>query len=276
MDSSFRLFKSASKAASSSTSSSTTDSLDSIDEKIEKLIYYPPDNTSRKDFNHLNTTHSKLLILSKNEHDIPIVIVNPIGKKSAKYIVFSHGNGSDIATMFDYFKALANSCGVNVVGYDYIGYGLSRKALPSEQGCYDSLECTVDYLIKTLHVEPVNIFLVGQSLGTGIVVDYVSKCKWTVPIILISPYKSICTVVIDTSCIKPIDKYTTLDKLNQVICPVKIFHGTADKVISIKFGKTVYEKLLNKTFKPVWFEGVGHNDILESMTREHYMEVLDY
>lgn len=33
----------------------------------------------------------------------------------------------------------------------------------------------------------------------------------------------------------------------------------------IKYGKSIYSKLKNKSFDPVWLEGLGHNDILEKI-----------
>ena len=41
------------------------------------------------------------------------------------------------------------------------------------------------------------ITLIGQSLGTGIVVEYCKKTNWKNPIILLSPYKSIVRVQYD-------------------------------------------------------------------------------
>src|SRR5258705_194298 len=84
---------------------------------------------------------------------------------------------------------------------------------------------------NNMNIEEKNIILIGQSLGTGIVIDYVSKNKWDSPIILISPYKSIISVVCDSSIVKPIDKFQSLKKIKSITCPVKIFHGKEDKTI---------------------------------------------
>jgi pimeloyl-ACP methyl ester carboxylesterase len=109
-----------------------------------------------------------------------------------------------------------------------------------------------------------------------IVVDYISKYKWTTPTILISPYKSICKVVLDSSLTRPIDKFRSLSKLSSVKCPIKIFHGEADEVINISHGKEIYKNLGNKTFDPVWLAGIGHNNILEAINNDDIIEVLNY
>ena len=63
---------------------------------------------------------------------------------------------------------------MHVVAFDYQGYGLSEGE-PSESACYQDLACVVDYVNRALLTPNRNIYLVGQSLGTGVVIDYVSK-----------------------------------------------------------------------------------------------------
>jgi pimeloyl-ACP methyl ester carboxylesterase len=248
----------------------------SIDSTIERMIYYPPP-TENYQFNTLNTCRSKFTVLKTNGLSVPIVVVNPKNNwNPTKYIVFSHGNASDIFTMFEYFEQLADACGAGVVGYDYVGYGLSRECTPTESNCYASMECCMNHVLNTLKIEPSNLYLVGQSLGTGMTIDYVSKHSWANPIILISPYKSICRVAYDTSLISSVDKFKSHDKLENILCPVKIFHGKADETINISHGYALYADLIDKSIEPTWFEGVGHNDILNYITPDHYLEVLNF
>ncbi|BCS83155.1 alpha/beta hydrolase [Cotonvirus japonicus] len=253
------------------------ESVSSIDASIENKIYYPPD-TPYELFNELNTDVSKLYVLKTEDDDkVPMVQIRP--KYNAfpkKYIVFSHGNGSDIYSMFHYLKKLSNQLNVGIVCYDYVGYGLSRDKIPSEQLCYDSIKSVVKFLQKDYNLDNDSIYLVGQSLGTGITIDFASKNYWATPIILISPYKSICRVVFDTCFVTPIDKFTSLSKLKYINCPIKIFHGESDEVISIEHGREMYNNLKNKIFDPVWFENTGHNDILDNISPQEFMEVLDF
>lgn len=248
-----------------------------IDDSIDEMIFMPP----MYDFlvyNELNTEYSKLYVLkSKRNNKVPMVQIRPdYNCFPEKYIVFSHGNGSDIYSMFSYLKQLSNKLNVGILAYDYVGYGLSRDEKPTEQKCYDSIESVVNFLIEEYKLDINNIYLVGQSLGTGIVMDYISKNQWDNPVILISPYKSICKVVFDTSFVRPIDKFRTINKLGDITCPVKIFHGENDQVINISHAKEIYENLLDQTFDPVWFPYTDHNDILDKITVSHFREVLDY
>lgn len=260
------------------------------DNIIDKFIYGPPAYYTST-YHQLCSYNTKLVTYrTANNQRVAAFLIKPDSNSTPKkYIIFSHGNGSDIADMHGYCSMLANQLQAGVLIYDYIGYGLSHdidddgmpmvgrpdSTLPTEQGCYDSIEASINYLCD-LKINPADIYLVGHSLGTGITVDYVAKHNWQQPIILISPYKSICKVVLDSSCTSLIDKFTTQSKLDKVVCPVKIFHGINDTLINIKHGKELYNKLINKALEPVWFENTGHNDILEKITIEHYQTVVNY
>lgn len=249
-----------------------------IDKYIEKKIYYPPLIDKYYYPNTLNTYRSRMVeYLTRCKNKVSAVYIVPEKNTSPKkYIVFSHGNGSDILTMFSYLMDLSDKLDVGIFAYDYLGYGQSEKINPSEQGCYNSLEATIDYLLYRWKMDPNNIYMVGHSLGTGVVVEYISNYNWNTPVILISPFKSICKIVTNIPCIGMIDKFETQKKLKNVTCPVKIFHGYDDEVINISHAMDIYKNLKNKTFEPVWFDDVGHNDILDVITTEHYLEVLNY
>lgn len=254
----------------------------SIDNKIEKLIYYPPTANANLYKQSLNTKRSSLFYLeSINKYKISAICINPENNNEpslppTKYIVWSHGNGTDIYDMYPYFTMLADKLNVCIIAYDYIGYGLSENIRPKEKLCYESLETVMKHLLCELKINALDIYLVGHSLGTGVVIDYMSKNDWKTPSILISPYKSICRVVANTSCVSPIDKFESNKKLSQIDCPIKIFHGESDELINISHAVDLYDNLKDKSLLPVWFTGVGHNNILQWITKEHYLEVLEY
>ncbi len=249
-----------------------------IDNGIEKLIYHPPQIPADDYPRILNNRNSTLAeCTTRNGNKVSLVCVKPnYNINPDKWIIHSHGNASDILLMYPYFQRLANDLNVGVYGYDYIGYGVSESLKPTEELCYESIEAVVHYLSDTCEIDSKKIFLIGQSLGTGVVVDYASKNNWTTPIILISPYKSICKVVANTICTKPIDKFESQSKLENLKCPVKIFHGIKDQIIDITHGIDMYNSLNDKSLDPVWFEQTGHCDILGKITKKQYLEVIEY
>lgn len=213
----------------------------------------------------------------ENNNKISYLVSKPnVYSVTNKCILFSHGNASDILAMSPLCDYWANSVGIDCICYDYLGYGLSKEAnestSPSEEKCYKS----IGMIIKELENKYDTIYLVGQSLGTGVVVDYCAKFDWTTQIILISPYKSLTRIVADSRLSNMIDSsFNTMEKINNLKCPVKIFHGDADDLISITHGKEIYDNLSDKTLTPTWLRGVGHNDILGAISLYEIKEVLN-
>lgn len=251
----------------------------SIDESMNKKIFAPPGRI--RDYNYLKLTTDQSIVLeyhTATNKRISAVEVWPANDYATeKYLVFSHGNACDIVNMIDYLINLANNLRIRILAYDYVGYGMSNMSEPTEQECYNSLEATINYLTIDRSIPKSNLYLVGQSLGTGVVIDYVSKHPWNNPIMIISPFKSICSIASETfKYLTAIDKFKNISKIKNVTCPVKIFHGKNDDLINISHGLELYEKLPNKALEPVWLDNCNHRNIMQRITLDHYLEVLNY
>lgn len=197
---------------------------------------------------------------------------------ATNYIVFAHGNATDIMQMSEYCKSLSNVTKSNVMTFEYPGYLCSNEK-STEKGCYENMDIIMNFMLNDVKIKKENIFLVGQSLGTGIVIDYASRNNdWDTPILIISPYKSIASVVIDdeNSCSSlrtTVDMFESLKKITKIKAPIKIIHGATDNVISIDHGQTLYEKAPVK-LPPIWIPNCGHNDILHRITSQIWEDFL--
>ena len=158
--------------------------------------------------------------------------------------------------------------------YDYVGYGFSTPHVkPSESRCYASIQSAVTHALAT-HTTPANIVLWGESLGTGIVSDYVaSHPAWESPIVLLSPYTSIARVACDSCIVSPVDQFETLHKAGDINCPVLLIHGTADVLIAPSHSE-ILAKVLKHVLKRVLVEGADHENVLWYITREMVEDVL--
>lgn len=70
-------------------------------------------------------------------------------------ILYSHGNATDCGAMFYIYALLAVHLNVNVVGYDYTGYGASAPfgVPPTEKQTYKDIECVYDWICESGHSE---------------------------------------------------------------------------------------------------------------------------
>jgi pimeloyl-ACP methyl ester carboxylesterase len=81
-------------------------------------------------------------------------------------ILFSHGNAEDLGMIYDWFNDLARVLRVNIMAYDYTGYGKSNGA-PCEENCYADIDAAFQYLLDVRRLQPEQIVLYGRSLGSG-------------------------------------------------------------------------------------------------------------
>jgi len=88
---------------------------------------------------------------------------------AANTILFSHGNAEDIGNVSAWCFSLSQQLGVNVMAYEYSGYGCSSDGVaPSEESCYCDIQAAMDYLDSVHGVKPKRVVLFGRSLGTAV------------------------------------------------------------------------------------------------------------
>jgi len=57
---------------------------------------------------------------------LPALHVRPPAARGRVTLIFSHGNAVDIGQMHEFFVVLAQNARVNLLAYDYSGYGHCR------------------------------------------------------------------------------------------------------------------------------------------------------
>ncbi|GAA28130.1 Alpha/beta hydrolase domain-containing protein 17B [Clonorchis sinensis] len=176
-------------------------------------------------------------------------------------VLFSHGNAVDLGATADFLQEFARRFGVNILSYDYSGYGLSTGDL-LESNVYADAEAVMTELRERFNVPLERTILYGQSLGTAPTVELATKYK-VAGVVLHSPLMSGLRVVwpnLKTSfCF---DAFTNIEKIPKIRSPTLIIHGTADDVIGVNHGRELYSRLPNP-LEPLWVGGAGHNDITE-------------
>lgn len=174
-------------------------------------------------------------------------------------ILFSHGNAADLGLMSSFYLGLGNKINCNVFGYDYSGYGLS-SGKPSEKSLYTNIEVAWSELRRRYNLQPNQVILYGQSIGTVPSVDLASKYDFA-GIVLHSPLTSGLRLAFpNTRRTWFFDAFPNIDKVPKINSPVLVIHGTEDEVIDISHGQAIHS-LCRNAVSPLWVEGAGHNDI---------------
>ncbi|KAL5095735.1 hypothetical protein RYX36_000062 [Vicia faba] len=183
-------------------------------------------------------------------------------------VLYSHGNAADLGQMYELFSELSIHLRVNLLCYDYSGYGQS-SGKPSEQNTYADIEAAYKCLVEMYGAKEEDIILYGQSVGSGPTTDLASRLPNLRAVILHSPILSGLRVMYPVKRTYWFDIYKNIDKIPLVNCPVLVIHGTADDVVDCSHGKQLWEHCKEK-YEPLWVKGGNHCDL------EHYPQYIKH
>ncbi|XP_061349317.1 uncharacterized protein LOC133294626 isoform X1 [Gastrolobium bilobum] len=171
-------------------------------------------------------------------------------------MLYSHGNAADLGQMFELFVELSNRLRLNVMGYDYSGYGQSTGK-PTECNTYADIDAAYKCLKEQYGVKDEQLILYGQSVGSGPTLDLASRIPELRGVVLHSPILSGLRVLYPVKRTYWFDIYKNIDKIGMVKCAVLVIHGTADEVVDVSHGKQLSE-LCKVKYEPLWVSGGGH------------------
>ena len=95
-------------------------------------------------------------------------------------LLWHHGNGGNISHRLPDIDLFHRELGVNILIYDYRGYGNSAGT-PSEEGLYRDAEAALRHLQSREDVDPAKIVYFGRSLGVAIA-PWSSPCDTAPPL----------------------------------------------------------------------------------------------
>lgn len=189
-------------------------------------------------------------------------------------VVMCHGNGGNIGDRLHSIE-LFHNLGVNVLIFDYRGYGNS-SGKPSEQGTYQDALGAWDYLTQVREVSADSIIISGRSLG-GAVAAWLAEQKTPAGLILEASFTSIPDIGAGIYPYLPVRllcryKYDTLSRISRITCPVLIAHSRDDDMIPFAHGRKLFEAA---TEPKGFFELSGSHNDGEEYSPELYRRKLD-
>ena len=195
------------------------------------------------------------LITLNPEPGITLRAVHKTHPEAPYTLLYSHGNGTDLG----YMRASINHwhrMGLNVLAYDYRGYGLST-GMPSEQGVYQDVEAAYQYL-RDQGVPGDRIIPYGFSLGGG-PSTYIAATQPVAGLILEATFTSVFRII-NRVPLYPFDKFPNLERLKTIQVPLLILHGTDDPVIPFSHGQQLAQIHPQRT-QFVAIPGGGHGNL---------------
>ncbi|EAR83174.1 alpha/beta superfamily hydrolase (macronuclear) [Tetrahymena thermophila SB210] len=199
--------------------------------------------------------------------------------RSEIVVIYSHGNSTDIGYMINQALDVSYNLRVNVIAYDYSGYGKSQGK-PSEKSFIYDLEAIYKYALQ-IGYKSINIVFYGQSVGSGPSTFLASQKKFPIGgLIIHSGFTSGLRITQqqEQKMQKTYSKdfFPNIEFIRKVNAPIFIIHGTNDQDIKIHHASELYERA-KKNYTPFFLEvkGAGHNDIEhEDKFRKDYFKEL--
>ncbi|EAR01282.1 hypothetical protein FB2170_11196 [Maribacter sp. HTCC2170] len=187
--------------------------------------------------------------------------VNPKG-----LILYFHGNAGDLSRWGKITSSFVDK-GYDVLVMDYRTYGKSTGKL-SELALHNDAQLFYEYALR--HYEESKITLYGRSLGTGLATKLASTNN-PIRLVLETPYYSLLEVARNRFPFLPLDwllKYKILsyEFIQNVSCPITVFHGTNDTVVPYESGKKLYDAIPHNSKKLFTIECGGHNNLVDFKT----------
>lgn len=176
-------------------------------------------------------------------------------------LLYFHGNAGNLQTRAGRVgEYLAKGRGMLMLSYR--GYGGSGGK-PTEANNVSDALIAYEWLVQQQGLDPNDIVLYGESLGSGIAVQLAAK-KPVGGIILDAPYTSIADVGARLYPYLPVqtlilDRYDSLSRIDRIAAPLLIVHGENDDLIPISMGRALFEKAP----QPKQFAAIpraGHNN----------------
>jgi len=197
--------------------------------------------------------------------------------KDLPVIVFFHGNGQHIGTSYKDRMDFFVKRGHGLLMVEYRGYG-GHAGIVHEQGLYRDAQAFVKWLHDEQSVAYCDMVFFGESLGTSLAV-HLAAINHPRTVILLAPFSSIFHMVQDKYFYMPVqvllkDQYRNDLKIKNINAPLLIVHGEKDKIVPIKYGKSLYEQAIQPKAFFSFAQG-NHINLFGSEAREQIVDFMN-
>ena len=225
----------------------------------EKIIFRPTILAQDYTFNFSNFFEELFL---KAEDG---AIINAIHFKTENpkgVILYFHGNAGDLSRWGKITEFFVEK-DYDVLVMDYRTYGKSKGKL-SEQALYNDAQMCYNYVLDRYQESEIIVY--GRSLGTGLA-TYLASNNNPRQLILETPYYSLTDVAKHRFPMFPNNKLLRYDFpsykfVQNVKCPISIFHGTDDTVVPYVSGEKLFNSMVQKEKMFFTIENGEHNNLM--------------
>jgi dienelactone hydrolase len=100
--------------------------------------------------------------------------------------IYLHGADGNIGGTVDALIPL-HAAGMDILDFDYRGYGISQFIHPSEESWREDAESAIEYLRDTRHIPTSSLILTGQGLGANLALEMAAAHPEIAGVVLDNP-----------------------------------------------------------------------------------------
>ena len=201
--------------------------------------------------------------------------------QTEQLVIYFPGNAQNRSLRRNDLEEIAR-CGFHVLIFDYRGY-VDSSGSPSETGIAADAREIWKFAHEELNFRDEQIVLFGESLGGAVALSLWSEESGDHPqsqaVLLSSTFASMPRTV---ACKYPwflfqylvLDEWRSIDRISRVKAPIRIFHGTSDKLIPIEEARLL-AFASGDTSRLTEISGGEHNDIPMHLLRQELRRIWD-
>jgi len=229
----------------------------------EKFYFHPKTLATNYQY-HFDTEFEEINIPVDKKNTINSLLFKSENSKGV--ILYLHGNAGALHD-WGMRAPLYTSNNYDILFVDYRGFGKNKNQLESEEMLHSDIQHAYDFL-KTKYKEN-NIIVLGFSIGSGLAANVAANNN-PKALILEAPYYSFESLVHEIAPIVPCFlieyKIPTHKFIEKVHCPVTIFHGKNDQLITPEGNSIQLQQLDPDNISLHLIDNCSHNGIYRSDT----------
>lgn len=180
-------------------------------------------------------------------------------------LLYFHGNAGNVGVNAAH-AARFQTLGLNVLLFDYRGYGRSAGAFPSEKSVYEDADAVWRYVTESRQIPAWQIILYGHSLGGAVAIETAVRHPEAAGLITESTFTSIDDMAREQSYrIFPLallltNRFESLEKIARVRMPTLFIHGENDSIVPTEMSRRLHASSAAKVKALLLVPGADHED----------------
>jgi len=228
---------------------------------VEQRAFMPPSQKYPLHY-YLGPEHFEVQFVHTSTHNvIPYIYLHaPIPTNLT--IIFSHGNSTNLGQMMPLLLYYRQTLEVNIVSYDYTGYGHSHTDVPSEKNAFADILAVIKRVHQQHKIAYTDMVLFGKSLGSG-PTSYAASKFPVKGVILESAFLSCLDIVFHKAVKEVLHSFNVFPNyrfIPLIKCPLLLIHGTEDCIVPVQHAHDLAK--LSKTETITYYPKADHNNIL--------------